>query len=289
MTNHHQDGRAGIDAGLVRRLVADQFPQWAALPITPVKIDGWDNRTYRLGDELTVRLPTAASYATAIEKEHHWLPILAPQLPYPIPTAVGIGEPGHGYPHRWAIRRWIPGATATPETVDLDEFAHSVATFILALQRCDATGGPLPGIHSFQRGGPPSYYHSATMAALAELKDRIDASLALEVWETALASSWVRPPVWFHADLAHGNLLVENGRLSAVIDFGTSGVGDPACELAVAYTFFSGRAREVFRSAVQQDAGTWARGRGWALWKALITSDFRVIDEVLADHLTQTR
>ncbi|GAB3929956.1 aminoglycoside phosphotransferase family protein [Kribbella albertanoniae] len=285
----HQDGRAGISADLVRRLLADQFPQWAELPITPVKIDGWDNRTYRLGDELTARLPTHAAYEAAVPKEHHWLPILAPHLPAAIPEAVAKGEPGQGYPHQWAIRRWIDGSTASTETIsDLDGFARDVAAFILALQQCDATAGPLAGAHSFYRGAPVSHYHSETVEALASLKDRINADLAREVWEAALCSSWDRPPVWFHGDIAHGNLLVQDGRLSAVIDFGTSGVGDPACDLVIAYNFFSGSSRETFRDAVQQDADTWARARGWTLWKALITEDLPVVERVLDDHVTRT-
>ncbi|TDO69041.1 aminoglycoside phosphotransferase (APT) family kinase protein [Kribbella sp. VKM Ac-2571] len=289
MTDFHQDGRAGIDAHLVRRLLAQQFPQWADLPVTPVKIDGWDNRTYRLGSGLTARLPTHSSYVAAVDKEHQWLPVLGPQLPVEIPEAVAKGAPGEGYPYSWAIRRWIPGETASVETVaDLDEFARSIASFILALQSIDATGGPAAGAHSFHRGAPPEYYHDETLAALAVLKGRIDTDLAREVWDAALATSWDRPPVWFHGDIANGNLLVQDGHLSAVIDFGTSGVGDPACDLVIAYTFFSGSSRATFRDAVDQDPATWARARGWALWKALITEDFRVIDNVLTDYRTQS-
>jgi aminoglycoside phosphotransferase (APT) family kinase protein len=290
VTDFHQDGRAGIDAALVRRLIASQFAQWAELPVTPVKIDGWDNRTYRLGSDLTARLPTHESYTAAVHKEHQWLPILAPALPVPIPEAVALGEPGQGYPYHWAIRRWIDGQTASHETVaDMSEFARSIAEFILALQSCGATGGPEAGAHSFYRGAPPEYYHDETMAALAVLKGRIDTDLAREVWETALATSWDRPPVWFHGDIASGNLLVQDGRLSAVIDFGTSGVGDPACDLVIAYTFFSGASRSAFRESVAQDAGTWARARAWALWKALITTDLPVVERVLEDHLTTRR
>ena len=298
MTDFHQDGRAGIDAALVRRLIAEQFPQWADLPVTPVKIDGWDNRTYRLGSELTARLPTHETYTAAVHKEHQWLPILAPSLPVQIPDAVAKGEPGAGYPYHWAIRRWIDGETAAYRTVaDLSAFAEAIAEFILALQSCDATGGPVAGAHSFYRGTPPEYYHDETMAALAVLKGRIDTDLAREVWEAALASSWERPPVWFHGDIASGNLLVQDGRLSAVIDFGTSGIGDPACDLVIAYTFFFGSSRSAFRETVAADAGTWARARGWALWKALITlaadrdveANRRVITEVLADHEAVSR
>jgi aminoglycoside phosphotransferase (APT) family kinase protein len=285
VTESHQDGRAGIDAALVRRLIAQQFPQWADLPVTPVKIDGWDNRTYRLGTELTARLPTHESYTAAIDKEHEWLPVLAPYLPVAIPEAVAKGSPGEGYPYHWAIRRWIVGETATVENIaDLDGFARSIAEFILALQSVDATGGPVAGAHSFYRGAPPEYYHDETVEALAVLKGRIDADLAREVWDAALATSWDRPPVWFHGDIASGNLLVRDGRLSAVIDFGTSGVGDPVCDLVIAYTFFAGDSRETFRAAVGQDRDTWARARGWALWKALITTDLPVVERVLADH-----
>jgi len=289
VTDYHLDGRAGIDAELVRRLIAEQFPRWVDLPVAPVKIDGWDNRTYRLGSDLTARLPTHESYTAAVHKEHQWLPVLAPSLPVAIPEVVAKGEPSAGYPYHWAIRRWIDGQTASHETVaDLSAFAESIAEFILALQSCDATGGPIAGAHSFYRGAPPEYYHDETMQALAVLKGRIDTDLALEVWEAALASSWDRPPVWFHGDIASGNLLVQDGRLSAVIDFGTSGIGDPACDLVIAYTFFAGSSRETFRSAVTQDAATWARARGWALWKALITEDFTVIERVLDDHKSQS-
>jgi aminoglycoside phosphotransferase (APT) family kinase protein len=276
------DGRAGIDAALVRRLVAAQFPQWADLPVTPVKVDGWDNRTYRLGTGLTARLPTAESYVAAVDKEHTWLPVLGPSLPVEIPTAVAKGQPGFGYPYPWAIRRWISGDTASFETVsDLDEFARTVAAFILALQDIDATGGPLAGAHSFYRGASLEHYHGETLEALAGLKGRINTDLALEVWNTALAAPYDGPPLWFHGDIANGNLLVRDGRLSAVIDFGTSGVGDPACDLVIAYTFFSGTSRAAFREAVAQDDAMWSRAAAWALWKALITEDFPVINAIL--------
>lgn len=292
------DGRAGIDAGLVKRLIATQFPQWTDLPVTPVKLDGWDNRTYRLGDQMTVRLPTAVAYTPAIEKEHRWLPLLAPSLPVPVPVPLAMGAPGEGYPFHWSIRGWLDGETASPERIDdLSGFAVSVAEFIVALQRIDATGGPAAGAHSFYRGAPPAHYDDETRRSLARLDGRIDTATASAVWDAALDAAWPGPPVWFHGDIAHGNLLVRDGRLVAVIDFGTSGVGDPACDLVIAWTMFSGDSRESFRKAVGQDAGTWARARGWALWKALITLaddidkdeeraavNHRVINEVLADH-----
>jgi aminoglycoside phosphotransferase (APT) family kinase protein len=287
------DGRGGIDAALVKRLVKAQFPQWADLPVEPVKVDGWDNRTYRLGDSMTVRLPSAAAYAPAVDKEDEWLPRLAPFLPVPVPELLGKGVPGEGYPFHWSIRRWLDGETASVERIaDLTEFATAVAEFLLALQACDATGGPPPGPHNFHRGGSPAYYDDETRAALVALAGQVDVAAAAEVWEAALASRFDARPVWFHGDVASGNLLVRDGRLSAVIDFGTSGVGDPACDLVIAWTMFSGESREAFRRTVAADAGTWARARGWALWKALIVmasgqsvdANRLVIDEVLADH-----
>jgi aminoglycoside phosphotransferase (APT) family kinase protein len=295
--HRYADGRAGIDAGLVKRLVSSQFPQWSDLPVTPVEFDGNDNRTYRLGTTMTVRLPTNASYVPAVDKEHFWLPRLAPTLPVPIPEPVAKGAPGEGYPYSWSIRRWLEGETAHPDRIDdMNEFAASVADFLLALQRVDAAGGPAAGAHCFYRGAHPSHYDAETREAVARLEGQVDTEKALSVWKAALTTSWDRPPVWFHGDFASGNLLVKDGRLAAVIDFGTSGVGDPACDLVIAYTMFDGASRETFREAVRQGPGTWARARGWALWKALIRLAHvgpnageaavhrRVIDEVLADH-----
>jgi aminoglycoside phosphotransferase (APT) family kinase protein len=287
-----------IDAPLVRRLVAAQFPHWAGLPVRPVARGGWDNRTFHLGDDMLVRLPSAAGYAEQVAKEQHWLPHLALLLPLPIPAPLGKGQPGEGYPWPWSIYRWLDGEPASAGgIVDLRRFAVDVAGFLVALQRVDASGGPPAGPHNFHRGGPPGFYDSETRQALATLDGRIDTAAAAEVWEAALAATWQGPPVWFHGDIAVGNLLLERGRLSAVIDFGTSGVGDPACDLAIAWTLFEGESRAAFRAALPLDAGTWARGRGWALWKALIVhaglpgtnsreaeASRRVIAEVLVDH-----
>lgn len=292
------DGRAGIDAVLVQRLIAEQFPQWAGLPVLPVAVDGWDNRTYHLGEDLSVRLPTAEGYAAAVVKEHRWLPVLAPLLPRAIPESVALGHPGEGYPFHWSVRRWLDGETATVERLpDLPQFAVDVAAFIHALQQIDAADGPVAGAHSFRRGCPPGFYDDETRQALVTLKGRVDTDRAEVVWQAALDAEYADTPRWFHGDIAHGNLLVRDGTLSAVIDFGTSGVGDPSCDLVIAWTFFAGESRETFRQAVDQDRGMWARARGWALWKALIVLakvidtdaaeaeiNRRVIDEVLADH-----
>jgi aminoglycoside phosphotransferase (APT) family kinase protein len=287
-----------IDATLVTRLVASQFPQWAGLPITAAEPNGWDNRTFRLGPDLLVRLPSAERYAAQVRKEHRWLPALAPQLPLPIPVPVAKGKPAEGYPWNWSVYRWLDGVPASIASIpDLTRFAMALAHFLVCLQRIDPTGGPPPGPHNFFRGGPLGTYDPQTRTAITEVPELINADLATEVWEAALAATWHGTPVWVHGDVAASNLLVRDGRLAAVIDFGSSGVGDPACDVTIAWTFLSGKSREVFRAALPLDAASWARGRGWALWKALITfagtldtdaaaaaAARRVINDVLAEH-----
>jgi aminoglycoside phosphotransferase (APT) family kinase protein len=269
------DGRAGIDANLVRRLLAAQFPQWQHLPVRPVELDGWDNRTYRLGDRMTVRLPTHASYASAVAKEQRWLPVLAPRLPVPIPVPLAVGRPGEGYPYEWSVRPWLAGEPATSETIG-NGFSVQLAEFLLALQAIDASDGPRAGRHSFYRGAALTHYDAETRRSLALLAERpdtggVDVSRATAAWNAALAARWHGPARWFHGDVAAGNLLVADGRLVAVIDFGTCGVGDPACDLVIAWTLLRGEGRTAFRGRIGQDPASWARARGWALWKALIT------------------
>ena len=226
------------------------------------------------------------------------MPKLAPLLPLPIPVPLAKGAPADGYPWQWSVYRWLEGETATAERIaDLRQFATALADFLTALQRIDSAGGPPPGRHNFFRGGPLTVYGAETRQAIAALEGKIDTDAASAVWEAALAATWHGSPVWLHGDVAAGNLLVQGGRLSAVIDFGTSGVGDPSCDLAIAWTLFGGESRDAFRAALQLDDATWARGRGWTLWKGLITlaehidtspleagRARRVIDEVLADH-----
>ena len=289
-----------IDAGLARRLVAAQFPQWAGLPVDPVELDGWDNRTFRLGAELSVRLPNGDWYALQVDKEQTWLPRLAPHLPLAIPQPVARGEPGEGYPFPWSVYRWLEGTPAASAGALFDRIAlaSSLAAFLGALQGIDATGGPEPGPHNFFRGGPLSIYAEETERSVAALGDAVGADAVRRVFDDALAARWAGEPVWVHGDVAAGNLLVRDGRLAAVIDFGCSAVGDPACDVVIAWTLFSGASRAAFRARLAADAATWSRGRGWALWKALITlvgdleredvaaatATRRVIDRVVADH-----
>jgi aminoglycoside phosphotransferase (APT) family kinase protein len=264
--------RTVIDATLARRLIDGQFPQWAHLPITSVERDGWDNRTFRLGSEFTVRLPTGDWYAQQVDKEQRWLPVLAPLLPLAIPTPVARGEPDRGFPYPWSVYRWIEGEPASAATVaDLTAFATALADFLNALRRIDARDGPPPGQHNFLRGGPLGTYEAEVLDAIDALADEVARDRIMRVWTDATSSSWERDPVWIHGDVAAANLLVRDGRLAAVLDFGSSAVGDPACDVVIAWTLLSDSARARFRAELDVDAATWSRGRGWGLWKALIT------------------
>jgi len=290
--------RSAITPALASCLVAAQFPLWAELPVLPVDLSGHDNITFRLGDGMSVRLPAGDSYVPQVRKEHRWLPELARHLPLPIPEPLAQGAPGCGYPWPWSVYRWLDGEPATTGHVaDLGQFAADLADFLTALYRIDACGGPAAGYDTCFFGVPLAHWDCQARESIAALDGEIDTGLAAEVWEAALAATWHGPAVWFHGDVAPGNLLVCRGRLSAVIDFGVSGVGDPACDTAIAWTFFSGQSRETYKTSLSAADATWARGRGWALWKALITlvrvldedsgeaaQSRRVIEAVLADH-----
>jgi aminoglycoside phosphotransferase (APT) family kinase protein len=281
------------DVGLVRRLLAAQFPQWRDLPIEPVHSAGTDHALYRLGDELAVRLPRIHWAVGQAELEQRWLLELAPHLPLAIPVPLARGTPAEGYPWNWSVYRWLRGDTATIDRIaDLRQAATDLARFIAALQRIDPTGAPLAG-----RGEPLATRDAGTRDAIASLAGMFDVRALTAAWEAALAApAWNGPPVWVHGDLLPGNLLVEGGRLSAVIDFGGVGVGDPACDLIIAWGLFSGESRDAFREELKVDDATWARGRGHALSQALIFIPYylntnpvgvstarRTIEEVLAD------
>jgi aminoglycoside phosphotransferase (APT) family kinase protein len=286
-----------VDVPLVRRLISDQFPDWAHLPINPVESQGHDNRTFRLGETMSVRLPSADRYAASLETERLWLPRLGPHLPLPIPTPLAMGAPAHGYPWQWSINTWVIGENAALGHIDdPNQFAEDLAHFLNALQRIDAHGGPTPGRDNFFRGGDPAVYDAQTRACIDALCDVVDPRAAGEVWASALDAHRSGPDVWVHGDMAAGNLLVKGGRLSAVIDFGQLAVGDPACDVTIAWTFFSGAGRRTFRAKLSVDESTWLRGRGWGLWKALLELQrhrhanaaeaakvMRVIDDILAD------
>ncbi len=260
------------DHSLVKRLLASQFPQWADLPIEPVPSAGTDNALYRLGDDKVVRLPRIQAATGQVDKEHRWLQGFTPHLPLAIPLPLAKGLPGEGYPWHWSVYSWIGGQNATIERIaDPCQAATDLADFITALQKIDPTYGPHPGPHNSYRGVPLGERDPQTRAAIAALSGTLDTGAVTEAWGAALqAPAWREPPVWIHGDLQSGNLLAQDGRIRAVIDFGCLGVGDPACDLQVAWNLLSAETRDVLRGALQVDDATWARGRGWALSVGLI-------------------
>jgi aminoglycoside phosphotransferase (APT) family kinase protein len=264
--------RIAVTAPQVRRLIDEQFPQWAGLAVRPVARGGWDNWTFHLGAAMLVRLPSAAEYALAVGKEHRWLPALAPQLPLPIPVPLAKGEPGADYPYSWSVYPWLDGDPARADRIaDPVRFAVDLAGFLTALRSIDPADGPRPGKHNWFRGGTLRSYDGAAQSALTALDGHIDTGLARRIWRAALDARWDGAESWFHGDVAAGNLLLSDGQLAAVIDFGTCGVGDPACDLAIAWTLLTAEGRQVFRERLCVGEEEWSRGRGWALWKTLAT------------------
>ncbi|MFE0422884.1 aminoglycoside phosphotransferase family protein [Streptomyces sp. NPDC058953] len=259
-----------IDAALARRLVDTQFPQWAALPLRPLVPGGSDHVIYRLGDELTVRIPRHAGAIRQAVKESVWLPRLAPQLPLAVPVPMGVGEPAFGYPWPWAVSRWLEGEVATVEALaESSAAAVELAEFLIALRRFDTGAVPADIAGAGLSAGSLADRDRDTRAAIARIARAggpFDTAAMTELWDEALgAPAWNGPPVWFHGDFHTGNLLMADGRLSAVIDFGDLGVGDPAPDLTIAFTLMSAGSRAAFRAALGADDATWTRGRGWAL------------------------
>jgi len=256
-----------IDVSLVRALLAAQFPQWSGLPVTRVGSAGTSNTMYRLGDDMVVRLPRTAGSAEDVEKEHRWLPRLAPALPTAVPVPLGMGAPAEGFPRQWSVYRWLAGENpAVGRIGEPVRLARELAEFAAALHRFDQAGAP-----PSYRSEPLASRDAVTREAIADLAGDVDTGRALTVWEAALAApSWDGPAVWIHADLQPGNLLLDRGGLSAVIDFGCLGLGEPAVDLLPAWYVLPATARGVFREALGADDATWARGRGWALSVALM-------------------
>jgi aminoglycoside phosphotransferase (APT) family kinase protein len=284
---------ADIDTELVRRLVAAQFPEWADLPVEPVASAGTDNAMFRLGADLAVRLPRIPGAAENVATEQKWVPRLAPHLPVAVPAPVVRGVPGEDYPYSWTVCAWLPGVN--PDVADLaapDELAADLAAFVTALRRVDPAGGP-----ASSRTIPLAMRDAPTRAAIAASGGLTDTAAVTAVWEDALRiPAWEGPPAWAHTDLSPGNVLVRDGRLTAVIDWGGVGVGDPSVDLVVAWNLLPVPARATFREALAVDEATWLRGRGWALSIAIIQLPYyqhtnpvlaansrHVIDAVLAE------
>jgi len=270
-----------IDVRLVRRLVAAQFPQWKNLAIEPVESAGWDNTIFRLGTDLAVRLPHRRVAAAHVHHEHYWLPVLARHLPLAVSVPVGQGVPGDGYPWNWTVCPWLQGELATLAPVsDMGRAAVRLARFVAAMQATESAGGP---VHEFRGASLAAHDHS-TRASAAVLRDSLDIGPVLAVWEAAIAApTCTAQPVWMHGDLHPANLLVDDGELSAVIDFGLLGVGDPACDLMVAWTYLAADSRDVFRRALAVDDATWCRGRGWALQFGLRAAAYSADNPVLGE------
>jgi aminoglycoside phosphotransferase (APT) family kinase protein len=260
------DDEVPVDDALVRTLVDDQQPQWADRPLRRVPSAGTDNAIYRLGDELAVRLPRIHWAVPQIGKEHEWLPVLAPHLPVAVPEPVALGEPTADYPYPWLVYRWLPGddALAGPAP-DWEQVAVEVAAFVAALQAVDADAGPPPG----SRIGSLAPNDEDVRRLVTQLDGQLDADRALAVWGDALAADpWPGPPVWAHGDLAVGNLVLRDGRLAGVIDWSAAGIGDPACDVMIVWSW-PPAARAAYREALGVDDATWARARGWTIEQAV--------------------
>jgi aminoglycoside phosphotransferase (APT) family kinase protein len=267
-TKMHAD-EVDTDVALVRRLLAGQFPHWAGLAIEPVVSYGTDHDIYRLGGDLAARLPRIGWATRQAAKEAEWLPKLAPQLPLAVPVQLAMGQPAEGYPFEWSVYRWLPGENANGTIADLDQAAVDLAAFVRALREVDpADAHPRP---ARSRGAPLVELDKDVRRSIAELGDRVDGAAALRSWEEALeAETWDGDEVWVHGDLLPGNLLVVDGRLSAVIDFGCLNVGDPACDLQPAWNVFAAESRTRYRAELAVDDASWLRGRGWALYQAVM-------------------
>jgi aminoglycoside phosphotransferase (APT) family kinase protein len=285
-----------IDDALVRTLLTQQLPHLAHLPLRRLDTWGTDHVIYRLGDELAVRLPKIGWAATQGERENRWLPVLAPHLPVEVPVPVAVGDPAAGYPYRWYLSPWIVGDNPTPGSSGLRRLAVDLADFVLALEEVPVDGGPPPVLG--QRGGPLHGADESTRRRAEQLRGETDVDGLLAVWQAGLdAPAWDAPARWVHGDLMDGNLLVRDGRLAGVIDWGGLKVGDPAVELMVAWNLFDAETRAVYRDALGfVDDAMWLRGRAWAASAAMqalpyyrdtnhdiVARSWRAVEAVLAD------
>lgn len=280
-----------ITPSLVRSLVSEQFPQWSELPIRPVEVQGWDNRTFRLGDRMTVRLPSADGYVAGLVREEQTLAVLGSRFRVAIPRVVAAGVPSAAFDRPWSVREWIDGRTfAAVGTCERESAIETLADALRELQACDMAGGPWAGSASAYRGCHVSAVGEEIPDRLSFV-DRHRAERCRALWDAAAATVWTGPPVWVHGDVAPGNVLFDGGgRLTALIDFGQTCVGDPACDLAFAWLSCSSLERDLLRSRLELPEDAWLRGAAWALWKALISSPKEMLtkygrsrDAVLSD------
>jgi aminoglycoside phosphotransferase (APT) family kinase protein len=266
---HHDQIDSDVD--VVHHLLEVQQPQWADLPITAVASSGTDNALYRLGRDMAVRMPLRPSAADPIDKERQWLPLLAPHLPLAVPVPLAKGEPTTEYPWPWSVYQWLECEDATTAHYDRERAASDLGCFIAALHSVDLAGGPEPSSATFGRGVPLADRDDVTRRAISASIGLIDTDAVTARWEEALqVPRWDRPPVWVHGDIAAGNVLFGDRRAIAVIDWAALGMGDPACDLIVAWELFDADARDVLRTEAGVDDATWARSRGWAVSTAIL-------------------
>jgi aminoglycoside phosphotransferase (APT) family kinase protein len=256
---------------LVRRLIAHQMPQWARLPVTPGPAGGTDHHLFRLGDELLVRMPKIAWAQDQATTDARWLPLLAPHVPLRLPAPEAVGEPGENFPYRWSVTPWLDGAS--PAVGELGAgAARQLGEFVAALRTVSTVGAPVK--EGTSRGVPLARLDDDVRAAVAESGTRIDARAVTKAWDQALGARPASDGYWIHGDLLPGNLLARDGRMTAVIDWGGVGVGDPAADLIPAWTQFTGAERAAFRAAATEGLAdpddAWERGRGWVLVQAVI-------------------
>jgi aminoglycoside phosphotransferase (APT) family kinase protein len=269
-----------LRGAVVRGLVDAQFPAWRELPLEAVRSAGTQFVLYRLGGELVLRLPRTPGSARTLEVERRWLPRIAQHVPLAVPVPVAEGAPADGYPFPWSVYRWLGGDEMTAAPVgDEDALAADLADFLAALWRLEAGDGPRPGPQNANRGAPLRQRDGAARAAITKLGRAVPAGPVSRAWEAALeAPVWSRGPVWLHGDLDARNLLVTDARLSGVIDFGCLGVGDPACDVMVAWKVLTAGPRERFRLELQVDDATWERARGWVISQAVIALAYYTMD-----------
>jgi len=289
------DDEPFVDLALVRELVDEQFPRWSPLPLRELPATGTDHHLFRLGDELVVRVPRVEWATDQVERDGRWLPHLADHLDVSLPLQVSVGDPAHGYPWRWSVCRWIEGRTPDPRSpLDRAALAVPLGRFCRALRSVPADAGPRAGIE-VSRGVPLAERDEMTRAAIGEVADELHAPSLLAAWEESLgATAYDGPGSWFHADLLAGNMLIgpaADGRdtLVAVIDWGPSGLGDPAVDAAPAWSLLTVDERDDFRSAAEYDDAAWLRGRGWALTTSLVALPYyRTRSRALADVSRRT-
>jgi aminoglycoside phosphotransferase (APT) family kinase protein len=258
------DDEVTIDKTLARRLLVDQMPAYGALPLRRTASGGTENAVFRMGDDLAIRMPIRPDAVSGLLKEVRWLPVVAPHLSLAVPEVVATGEPGQGYPFPWAVVRWLEGEDALTARIDsMLEAARTLGFFVSELQGIDMTDAPPPGSEGFVRGLPLAGRDETFRASLAQCEGLLDVDAVEQIWDDALAApGWDGPPVWLHADLIPGNLLVREGRLAGVLDFGAMATGDPAYDITPAWHPLEGDSRRAFLEIVAADEATIRRARG---------------------------